>query len=101
MIPLPQPTRCGRCRARWALAVNLISTELPHGWQWVTDPQERHSLELELAREMPPEHLLFGRSARLLARHERRNDFLFRIGESEVAQVHLMSAEIDPFWPHG
>lgn len=83
------------------MTMNVVSTELPHGWRWVTDPQERRSLELELAREMPPKHLLFGRSARLIARHERRDDFLFRVGESEVAQVHLTwRAETDPFWPH-
>ncbi|TAJ69885.1 MAG: hypothetical protein EPO51_20375 [Phenylobacterium sp.] len=81
--------------------MNVISTELPGGWRWVVDPQERRSLELELAREMPPKHLLFGRSARLLARHERRDDFLFRVGENEVAQVHLTwTAETDPFFPH-
>ena len=83
------------------MAVNVISTELPSGWRWITDPQERRSLELELAREMPPKHLLFGRTTRLLAKHERRDDFLFRIGESEVAQVHLTwRPETDPFWPH-
>lgn len=83
------------------MAVEVASKELPAGWLWVDDPQERRSLELELAREMPPKHLLYGRSVRLLARHERRDDFLFRVGESEVSQVHLTwSAETDPFWPH-
>ena len=81
--------------------MKVVSTELPGAWLWVTDPQERRSLELELAREMPPKHLLFGGSARLVARHEGSDDFLFRVGEKAVAQVHLTwRAETDPFFPH-
>ncbi|WP_293476853.1 hypothetical protein [Phenylobacterium sp.] len=81
--------------------MDVTPTELPEGWRWAADPEERRSLEAELVREMPLEHVLFGRSARLLARHEGRDDFLFRIDGSEVAQVHLTwSVETDPFFPH-
>ncbi len=81
--------------------MEVFSTELPSGWSWVTDSQERNALEAEFARELPPQHNLFGKTVRLLARHDRRDDFLFRIDGSEVAQVHLTwSVETDPFFPH-
>jgi hypothetical protein len=77
------------------------STQLPNRWRWGTDTQERKALEDEFAREMPPQHLLHGRSVQLIARHEKRDDILFWLGDAEVAQVHLTwSVETDPFFPH-
>jgi hypothetical protein len=81
--------------------MDAASTELPSRWRWVTDTQERAILEDELAREMPPQHLLNGKAVQLIARHEKRDDFLFWLGNSEVAQVHLTwSIETDPSFPH-
>jgi len=81
--------------------MELISTALPHGWRWVTDARERLEFEVELERELPRQHILVGKPARLIARHEKRDDFLFRTGHREVAQVHLTWAvETDPFFPH-
>lgn len=81
--------------------MEVISTGLPSGWRWVTDTQERREYEAELRRELPRHHVLFGKAARLLARHEKRDDFLFRTTDPTVAQVHLTwAAETDPFFPH-
>jgi len=81
--------------------MEVISTELPSGWRWVTDGQERREIEAELSQELPEQHVLIGKAVRLLARHEKQDDFLFRVGRSEVAQVHLTwSVETDPFFPH-
>jgi len=39
---------------------------LPAGWRELT-PADAHPLEAELKRELPPAHLLFGRSLRAIA----------------------------------
>jgi hypothetical protein len=81
--------------------MKVFSSDLPSGWHWVTDGQQRREVEAELSRELPQQHVLFGRAVRLLARHDRRDDFLFRVEDATVAQVHLTwTVETDPFFPH-
>lgn len=69
-------------------------------WSAIESETERKSLEAELARELCPEHLLYGLEASALARRWRRDDILFRLGDGRFAQVHLTHRlETDPQWP--
>jgi len=58
--------------------------------------------ERQLVREVGPQHVLFGRTAKLIARRFDRDDALFALETGEVAEVHLTwskGQEPDPKWP--
>lgn len=71
---------------------------------WDGDKKNTHVVgwERQLAREVGPSHILFGRVAKLIARRFDTDDALFQLEGSEVAEVHLTWArgqEPDPRWP--
>lgn len=54
----------------------------------------------ELRREVCSEHVLYGVDARVIARRQDLDDFLFELSDSRYANVHLTwSKELDPTWP--
>src|ERR1044071_6685678 len=76
--------------------------------QWLV-PWKPVSLEYqggmiaELHREMPPGHVLFGRTVQAVGRRQDCDDVLFYLGASvpQFAVVHLTYArETQPDWPH-
>ncbi len=70
------------------------------GWQPVTG-DEAHTLELELARELPVGHALKGLIARAVARRLECDDVAFQLDDGRLCVVHLTYAvERDPVWPH-
>lgn len=60
------------------------------------DPQ----FEIELRREVCEKHILFGLDAKVIARRQELDDFLFALPGGRYASVHLTwSQESDPTWP--
>jgi hypothetical protein len=79
----------------------VIEDALLEPW-YFADVSERRGMELELRREIAPNHLhaLFERVAECLARRRDCDDVLFGLDRGEVAVVHLTwSIERDPLWP--
>lgn len=73
----------------------------PNQWYEVKS-ENRMALERELSQEISPGHVLFGLSARAVARREDCDDVLFAVaGSSQVAEVHLVysSEESRSDWP--
>lgn len=74
---------------------------LPPDWFSIVD-DDVGRFEKELAREVCPEHILSGVTAKCIARRYDRDDFLFRVGleDHEYAVVHLTwSKETSPDCP--
>lgn len=72
---------------------------------WVRiDPGRHQPLLAELAVEVGPNHLLFGRELTPVARKTGVDDFLFQeVGTGVFWLVHLTwsrKQELDPRWPH-
>ncbi len=79
----------------------MIEQIWPRDWRATDDPAKGLEFELELSREVPAGHALFGRQVALIARRDGLDDFLFKLDDHNFAQVHLTwSVEKDPFWPH-
>ncbi|HEY1587617.1 MAG TPA: hypothetical protein VGH63_18090 [Polyangia bacterium] len=75
--------------------------ELLEPWSEVPELQ-RVALETELHRELSPDHILAGKSARAVARRFDRDDVLFEVAGLGFAVVHLTyskSRETSPKWP--
>ena len=71
-------------------------------WYAVDDEIVAAGLARQLAIEVSPRHVLFGKSARLIARRADTDDALFALADGRVAEVHLTwsrHAEPDPRWP--
>ncbi|PIA77431.1 hypothetical protein BFR04_08260 [Gaetbulibacter sp. 4G1] len=51
--------------------------------------ESKGNLEDELRKEISNEHLLFGKVVEAIAKREDNDDVLFKIGEQEMAVVHL------------
>lgn len=73
--------------------------DLPPDWIHLT-PGDAERFEIELRQELCSEHVLYGVTVKALARKERRDDFLFRIPDECLAQVHLTwRYEASPLFP--
>lgn len=73
---------------------------LPNHWLPAGDQAKR--LKEELARELPPGHVLDGVAATAIARRTDCDDVLFALSDDRFAVVHLTwsgSQETDPTWP--
>jgi hypothetical protein len=73
--------------------------EFLYPWVSVRNPK---GFEEQLARELPPGHVLLGIPVRALAQMEGSDDFLYELldGTKRVAVVHLTFSEnISPEWP--
>ena len=71
-------------------------------WYPVSDAAIRAGLEDQLRQEISPRHVLFGQTARLIARRDDTDDALFELANGRIAEVHLTwskSTEPDPRWP--
>lgn len=71
-------------------------------WYGVDDAETRAGLEHQLQIEVSERHILFGKSARLIARRCDTDDALFELPDGKVAEVHMTwrrSVEPDPRWP--
>jgi len=58
--------------------------------------------ERQLAREVGPQHVLFGKQVELIGRRFDCDEALFRMPDGRVAQVHVTwrnGMEPDPTWP--
>ena len=72
---------------------------LPEGWVPVDSQQTPHGV-VELARELHTTHVLHGVDVVAIARRLDCDDWLFRLDDGRVAQVHLTYAvESSPDWP--
>jgi hypothetical protein len=77
----------------------MVEIELPEGWQLISAESAEH-FELELHRELSPEHVLHNVPVRALARLQQRDDFLFQVPDDCYAQVHLTwHPETNPMFP--
>jgi hypothetical protein len=75
-----------------------VSWQVP--WIAIDDLDQAAWLKGELARELPTDHVLFGRDAEFLAKRQDRDDFFVALEQGEAASVHLTwSIETDPNWP--
>lgn len=80
---------------------NLKPQSLPPNWVFLAEDDARRFSE-ELIREVCSAHRLHGVSARAVARHVRRDDFLFAVGSEhpKYVVVHLTwNVESSPKWP--
>ncbi len=80
---------------------NLKPQSLPQNWVFLAEDDARRISE-ELTREVCSAHRLHGVAARAVARHVRRDDFLFAVGlaQPKYVVVHLTwNAESSPEWP--
>jgi hypothetical protein len=71
-------------------------------WYPVSETDVRAGLEEQLHREVSKRHVLFGESARLIARRTDTDDALFVLSNGRIAEVHLTwskRTEPDPRWP--
>lgn len=69
-------------------------------WHGIDDPEQARGLERELARELPRDHILAGRTVTALGRRAGRDDVLFLLDDGTFAQVHLTwNVERNPAWP--
>lgn len=77
----------------------MAEIELPEGWQLLSsEPAEQ--FELELHREICPEHVLYSVPVRALARLQQRDDFLFQVPDDCYAHVHFTwHPETNPTFP--
>jgi len=78
-----------------------IAAALPEDWVAV-DARSNDSLVAELHRELSPDHVLFGRRLRAIARRGSRDDVVFESmeGTQTVFVVHLTwKPEANPSWP--
>ena len=90
-------------RSTWSLdgtGQHFVQTAgLPVGWVPVDAQQARHGV-LELARELHATHVLHGTGVVAIARRRDGDEWLFRLDDGRVAQVHLTYAvESGPDWP--
>ena len=85
-----------------AHARNLATAnDLPKNW-FPVDEKLSETLLAELRREVSPQHILFGRRLRAIARNGSRDDVLFKSVDDDEAVfvVHLTwNPETDPAWP--
>jgi hypothetical protein len=73
------------------------------GWTPERTVEYKNGWEAQLKREVGPSHVLFGQSAKLIARRFDRDDALFLLPDTRVAEVHLTwsrGMEPDPLWPN-
>ncbi len=76
-------------------------SELPKDWILLAD-EAAVSLEIELKKEAPKGHILYGLECTALARHKITDDCLFKVlgADAPLYSVYLTgSIESDPFWP--
>ena len=79
-----------------------MSVEMLTPWYAVDDERQCSGIQAQLAREVGPQHRLFGIPARLIARRQDNDDCLFELPDGRVADVHLtwrQGQEEDPRWP--
>jgi hypothetical protein len=79
----------------------FLENELPKGWVLLSEKESR-AMEVELAREVCDQHILFGKQVNAVARAVDRDDFLFtaKANDDNLYLVHLTwKQEIDPDWP--
>jgi len=63
-------------------------------------PCDDRYFEEELRREVCEKHVLFGIDAKIIARRQDLDDFLFELPNGRFANVHLTwSKESNPTWP--
>jgi len=63
-------------------------------------PCDDTRFETELRRELCEKHVLFGIDAKIIARRQDMDDFLFELPDGRFANVHLTWArESDPVYP--
>lgn len=73
------------------------------GWTHDKTVEYQNGWETQLKREVGPSHILFGQSAKLIARRFDTDDALFLLPDDRVAEVHLTwsrGVEVDPVWPN-
>ncbi len=83
------------------MIIEISHTELPESWIAFSTP-ESVKFSAELARELCPQHPLFGLVAQALAKKKGRDDFLFAIEGTDAPYyvVHLTwRKEHSPLWP--
>jgi hypothetical protein len=70
------------------------------GWRSLAGA-DAQLLERELARELPPGHVLKVVGLRAIARRFDRDDIAFKLDDDRLCVVHLTwNVERDPRWPH-
>lgn len=63
-------------------------------------PCDDTRFEKELARELCEKHVLYGVPAKIIARRQALDDYLFELSDGRFANVHLTwSHESNPTWP--
>ncbi|MGJ7558900.1 hypothetical protein ACSFBI_33560 [Variovorax sp. RB3P1] len=83
------------------MMTNLRPQSLPKNWVFLAEDEARRISE-ELTREVCSAHRLHGVAAKAVARHARRDDFLFAVGltQPKYVVVHLTwNVESSPEWP--
>ena len=80
------PQRSGR--TRFVMDSEPASLFVLVPWESVSSERAKY-FEQELARELGPEHALFGRPIKCVALTRRSDDVLFQLGDSTFARVHL------------
>jgi hypothetical protein len=84
--------------------MNTLPAPLPEGW-FLSDPNQAEFLRVELRKELPPGHVLFGVSVQVVAHRLGTDDILCRHLEhpAQFTVVHLSwlgREEINPRHPH-
>jgi hypothetical protein len=75
------------------------SNALPDGWVVVVGNAAR-AAEAELARELHRTHILYGLKVVALAKRLDCDDYIFKLGDGRIAEVHLTFAvESTSNWP--
>ena len=88
----------GEWTERWSGGPPIVALTLLRPWVAVSNAD---SLAAELARELGPRHVLFGRAVQALARRSDCDDVLF-VSLAQAFVVHLTwtgRQEVDPRWP--
>ena len=75
-------------------------TAWPSGWSEIVDANQAKAIGLELAREVGKGHQLYGLKCEPFATNY-LDDYLFRLADGRVAEVHLTFANAPerPPWP--
>ena len=78
-----------------------MSDVWPDGWFGIDDPEHRRMFATELASEVGRGHVLHGSDPTPIARADGSDDYLFKLEDGRVAEVHLTFANRPerPPWP--